>query len=227
MASRSQAGVGEIVRPDVLVCFAVREEAKFFLNSKPRMARSLITGMGQANASAALEKRLTEIAAPKLVLTCGFAGGLNPQFKNDQVLFNADEDRPKLKEALEKAGAASANFYSATRVAITSHDKRHLWHATGLDAVEMESQIIRDICRELHIPSATVRAISDSAMEDLPLDFNTLMTPTQRIDYGKLAWALIRSPMKLAELLSFQQKTQSAAKALSEFLVKFLRTYSA
>src|ERR1043166_2873675 len=95
MASRSQPGVGEIVRPDVLVCFAVREEAKFFLNSKPRMARSLLTGMGQANASAALEKRLTEIPAPKLVLTCGFAGGLNPQFKNDQILFNADEEDRK------------------------------------------------------------------------------------------------------------------------------------
>lgn len=227
MAANPQPGVGEIVRPDVLVCFAVREEAKYFLNSKPRMARSVITGMGQMNSSAAVEKRLGEISTPSLVLTCGFAGGLNPAFKNDQIIFSADEDQPKLREALEKAGATKANFYCATRVAISSQEKLNLWHATGLDAVEMESDVIRDICRDRGIPSATVRSISDSAMEDLPLDFNTLMTPTQNINYRKLAWALVRAPMKVAELLAFQQKTQSAAKALGDYLVKLLRIYPA
>jgi nucleoside phosphorylase len=214
--------VGQIVHPDILVCFAVREEAKFFLNAKPRLTRALITGMGQANASAALEKRLAEIPKPKLVLTCGFAGGLNPSFKNDTILFHLDDEQSKLRESLEKAGATKANFYCATRVAITSQEKRNLWHATGLDAVEMESEALREICRERDILSATVRVISDSAMEDLPMDFNTLMTPAQRINYGKLAWALIRAPVKLAELLAFQQKTQSASKALAEFLRRFL-----
>jgi hypothetical protein len=223
MASTSQPGVGEITRPDVLVCFAVREEGKYFINAKPRMSRVLITGMGYANAASALEKRLGEIEKPRLVLTCGFTGGLNPQFKNDQVLFSADQEHPRLEENLQKAGGIKANFYSATRVAITSDEKRHLWHATGLDAIEMESEVIRDICRERGIPGATVRAISDSALEDLPLDFNTLMTPSQNIHYGKLAWALLRAPMKLAELLAFQQKTQSAAKSLAEFLRRFLK----
>jgi nucleoside phosphorylase len=214
--------VGQIAHPEILVCFAVREEAKFFLNRKPRLSRALITGMGQANATAALEQRLSEIPVPKLVLTCGFAGGLNPVFKNDQILFQTDEDEFKLREALERCGATKANFYCTTRVAITSQEKRNLWHATGLDAVEMESESLREICRDRGIPSATVRAISDSAMEDLPLDFNTLMTPTQRINYAKLGWALVRAPMKLAELLAFQQKTQSASKALADFLRRFL-----
>ena len=74
----------------------------------------------------------------------------------------------------------------------------------------------------LDIPSATVRVISDSAHEDLPLDFNTLMTPAQKIHVGKLSWALVRSPWKLAELLAFQQKTVTSAKALSAYLGKVL-----
>ena len=84
----------------------------------------------------------------------------------------------------------------------------------------MESETIRDLCRERDIPSATIRVISDAADEDLPLDFNTLMSPAQKIHYGKLSWALVRSPWKLAELLAFQQKTIDAAKALADFLNK-------
>ncbi len=226
-ATTTQPSVGEILRPDVLVCFAVREEAKFFLNTKPRLSRSLLTGMGQMNASAALEKRLGEIAKPSLVLSCGFAGGLNPTLRNEQIVFSADENEPLLRETLEKVGAIKVNFYCASRVATTSHEKRSLWHATGLDAVEMESEAIRDICRDRGIPSATLRVISDSAMEDLPLDFNTLMTPTQKIDYKKLSWTLIRSPLKLGELLAFQQKTHNSSKSMGEFLKRFFKNWPA
>ena len=58
--------------------------------------------------------------------------------------------------------------------------------------------------------------------EDLPLDFNTLMSPAQKIHYGKLSWALVRSPWKLAELLAFQQKTIDAAQSLGAFLTKLI-----
>jgi len=200
----------------VLVCFAVREEAKAF--QPPVGVRTLITGMGRDNAEYAFVHALTKIT-PRLVLTCGYAGALNPRFKNNEVIFQADEGSP-LYETLQNAGATPASFFCARRVAITTEEKQRLWRGTGLDAIEMESETLRDICQQRAIPSATIRVVSDSAHEDLPLDFNTLMTPAQKIHYGKLGWALLRSPWKLAELLAFQQKTVDAAKALGEFLQK-------
>ena len=72
--------------------------------------------------------------------------------------------------------------------------KPALWQSTGADAVEMESSVIRNICREQKIPSATIRVISDDASQDLPLDFNAMMTPEDRIHYPKLIWAVLSRP---------------------------------
>lgn len=203
----------------ILVTFAVKEEGKFL--KRPAGVHVLITGMGHGNAETSLLYGLEKVA-PRMVLTCGFAGGLNPVLKNGQIIFHA-EAGSMLESVLQKTEAMPVNFFCARRVAITSEEKQKLWRGTGLDAIEMESETIRDICRERDIPCATIRVISDSAMEDLPLDFNTLMTPAQKIHYGKLSWALVRSPWKLAELLAFQQRSMDAARSLAAYLRKILQ----
>ena len=204
---------------DILVTFAVKEEMKFFPGGNG--IRRYITGMGRDNAENAIAAALEQIH-PKLVLTCGFAGGLNPVLKSNEIVFSAEDGSP-LYDTLKQAGGTPVTFFCARRVAITSEEKQRLWRGMGSDAVEMESESIRDYCRERDIPSATVRVISDTALEDLPLDFNTLLSPAQKIHYGKLTWALVRAPFKLAELLAFQQKTVDAAKSLGEFLTKVLQ----
>jgi adenosylhomocysteine nucleosidase len=205
---------------EILVTFAVKEEMKFFPGGPG--IRRYITGMGRDNADHAIAAAVEQIR-PRLVLTCGFAGGLNPILKSDEIVFSADEGSI-LHDALKQAGATPVSFFCARRVAITAEEKQRLWRGMGSDAVEMESESIREYCRERDIPSATVRVISDTALEDLPLDFNTLMSPAQKIHYGKLTWALVRAPFKLAELLAFQQKTIDAAKSLGAFLTKVIPT---
>jgi len=210
-------------RSETLVCFALPEEAAPFrkVSSACDNPKILVTGIGRRNSERKFRGAI-ENTAPALVLTCGFAGALDPALKPGDVVFDAGVDSG-LSEKLGAAGAIKAKFHCSPRVAVTGVEKTDLRRATGADVVEMESQVIRDICREKKIPSATVRVISDAADEDLPLDFNLLMTPEQNLSFAKLAFALVKSPGKVPQLLALQRNTRFAAQRLAEVLEKLLR----
>lgn len=201
-----------------LVCFAVKEEAEAFLRlaGSGAAAKILLTGIGRRNAEKAIRKAL-ESGLPRCVLSCGFAGGLNPELRAGDVIFSADKSF-LMSSALAAAGARAARFYCADRIASTAEEKQRLWQCTGADAVEMESEVIRAVCQEHHIPSATVRVISDAADEDLPLDFNRFLTVEHRLRRGKLALAVLKSPGKIAAMLTLQQRTRAAAQRLATVL---------
>ena len=199
-----------------LVCFAVPEEARPFRRAQPHGVETLITGMGRANAAAAFSRRLTA-TAPQLVLTCGFAGGLDPRLRRGTVVFDADPD-PGLAESLAAAGAVPARVHCADRVATTARDKQRLRDATGSDAVEMESAVIRELCRQRGIPSATVRVISDEAGEDLPVDFNACLDSRQQLSLLRLLAHLARHPRVIPGLLRLQRHCAFAAGNLARVL---------
>jgi len=224
-----------------LVCFAVREEARFFLERmvcqshpryrlRPREAAGQaahgplyqvwITGMGRRNAVEGIRQAIA-LVEPKRVITSGFAGGLNPKLQFGTIVYDEDFNAG-FGPPLEQAGAVQAAFYCHRRVAITVGEKAALWQSTGADAVEMESSVIRNICREARIPSATIRVISDDARQELPLDFNALMTPEDRIDYPKLIWAVLSRPGRIGKLLEFQHQTVAASRRLGAALAELL-----
>ena len=237
----SDSGFPAKVKNDMstLVCFALKEEAAPFgkITAGKSGISILITGIGRQNA----EKSVREFLAnnsPKLVLTCGFAGGLNPDLKLGEVVFETVNAplAPSLSplggervsvgtgeglfSKLLAAGAKPANFFCADHIATTVAEKKKLRDETGADAVEMESAAIHAVCRERGIPCATVRVISDTANEDLPLNFNPLSKPDKSLDYGKLFWAIAKSPGKAGGLLRLQKNCRFAAERLAEVLAK-------
>jgi adenosylhomocysteine nucleosidase len=222
-----------------LICFALKEEAALFRKiaaDKPGVA-IIVTGVGRKNAEQSVREFLAT-NSPELVLTCGFTGGLNPDLKLGDVVFEtvnaplAPSLSPPggervsggtgegLVSKLAAAGAKPVKFFCADRIATTVAEKKKLRAETGADAVEMESGAIHAVCRERGISCAMVRVISDTAGEDLPLDFNRLFKPDMSLDYGKLAWAIAKSPGKIGALLKLQKQTRFAAEKLAEVLSK-------
>src|SRR5262245_52123754 len=157
-----------------LFCFALKEEAAPFQKLAGRRpdVSILLTGIGRRNAELTVG-RFLRMHSVQRVFTCGFAGGLNHGFKTGDVVFSAAERELELK--LEDVGARPAKFLCVPHIATTTAEKERLRRMTGADAVEMESEAIHAVCREREFPCATVRVISDTADQDLPLDFNQFL----------------------------------------------------
>lgn len=205
---------------EILICFAVKEEAGAFHRlSRGLAVRTLVTGMGGLNAARALKSELDQ-APRRRVISAGFAGGLSPELAAGAVIFSSDS--ADLAQACKQSGALPARFHCAQRVATTAEEKRAVRQQTGADAVEMESGVIERICRERGLAHATVRVILDAAEEDLPLDFNALMNAKQELVPGKLAMALIKRPWKVLALLRLQKRSAAAALALGRVLVRVI-----
>ena len=229
-----------------LVCFALKEEAAPFRKIAAGGLRDshpvsiLLTGIGRQNAEKSIREFLVS-NSPELVLTCGFAGGLNPDLKIGDVVFEipsrisrGNEAQTEIGNKMEPphvgcydkliaAGAKPAKFFCADRIATTIAEKKALREQTGADAVEMESAAIHAVCAERGIPCATVRVISDTANEDLPLDFNRLSKPDKSLDFGKLFLAISKSTGKIGPLMELRRKTKFAAERLAEVLNEIIR----
>jgi nucleoside phosphorylase len=204
-----------------LVCFALPEEAAPFRKlcaNRPGVS-VLVTGIGHKNAERSARNCLQQ-CSPQRVFTCGFAGALNPSLKIGDVIFSTADTT--LHAKLEGLGVVPGKFYCASTVATTAMEKTRLFRTTGADAVDMESEVIQTVCRERGIPCATVRVISDAANEDLPLDFNQLMTAKQTISVPKLILAIAKSPSSIPRLLQLQRNTRAAARSLAEVLVRLV-----
>ncbi len=205
---------------NILVCFAVVEETKGLriqdsgFRIQDLKVRVLVTGMGKGNARLSVEEAIRQ-RKPDLILTCGFAGGLNPEIARGTVVYSAPEDFPNISRL---TGARQATFFCHDRIATTAEEKRKLWERTRADVVEMESGEIQKVCAEQNIPCAIVRVISDSAQENLPLDFNELLRPDMSLNLPRLIGRVLMSPSLIPKLLRLQRHTKEAARNLSEAL---------
>lgn len=204
-----------------LVLFAVPDEARPFRRLGLAQAVVAVSGMGRRHAVQALDSAAAR-HRPSLVLTCGFAGGLNPRWKTGDVLGSADPGFP-LAPHFAEAGIHEAVILCHDRIAPRARDKAALFQKTGADAVEMESGAIRDRCQSLGLPSATLRVISDEAGTDLPVDFNQLVDADQQLRLTRLVAHLLTHPGTLPGLLRLQKNCALASRRLAGALERILR----
>ena len=197
----------------ILVCFAVPEEARPFRQEARSRSevRVLVTGMGEANARKQFLVHLNQ-RRPSVVLTCGFAGGLRDDLKTGALVVDAD---PRLSSLFLAPKFCTGRFATSQQVLSTTDLKRAFFKQTGAAAVEMESQTIREQCRQAGIPSATLRVILDEATEDLPMDFQSVMTPSMQISVWKFAKKLASEPKLVPRLIQFSGRVKAAALTLS------------
>ena len=193
------------------------------------------TGMGPAAAFAATETFLAEVTVDAIVST-GYTGALGIAEPGEVILGTEVHDwtkeRPRLvyrsdvallTMAREAAGPARAAWSQGIVVTVENvvwraAEKQALGKVSGAIAVDMESAAIARAAASRNVPFLLVRAVSDGADDDLPMDFNLWLTPRGRL--RGLAQVLMH-PSIIRSLLRMKRRVEMGSHALGQFFRAF------
>lgn len=200
----------------------------------------LLTAMGTLSAVLAVDTFLRMENKDKSFDVCissGLAGALRETLRPGDIIAprmlvpetayperqeNRLEVNAALRELALKCGAKGTDcLWTADQVLVKSADKRA--HASRAEAVDMESFGVVNEATAWGMRVAVLRAISDSAGEDLPLDFNRTLSDQEQISVPKVLIQLAKRPLAIPALVRFGLQSRRAAESLATFLEKYLR----
>lgn len=137
------------------------------------------------------------------VVSTGFCGALDPELKVGDIVTSENGD----------------GIWSEDRVAVSVEEKRQLRERTGSRVVEMEYAAVAAKAAEWGVSCRAIRVVSDTAQEDLPLDFNRYRDDDGRFQLTRIAVAGLMRPFSaLPELMRLDRQSRIASEKLGEFL---------
>ena len=198
----------------------------------------VLTGIGEKSASI-MDLLLRMTSGNRYFDVCvssGLAGALRPDYRLNDIFVakllksasvHADLGRDWLEtdtQLLELAVAHGARpagtFYTAESVLTTAEQKSLL--ASKADVVEMESFYVVKEGFAWGARSVAIRAISDRADEDLPIDFNRTISSDNRISIPRALGEVAKNPGALRPLIRFGKQSRRAAESLARFLETYV-----
>ncbi|MGH9775477.1 MAG: hypothetical protein ACRD50_11080 [Candidatus Acidiferrales bacterium] len=184
--------------------------------------RVVLTGAGPAAAQKSIARAIESGA--DVCISSGLAGSLRHELRIGEVLAArtvrelktnriAESDPILLTAALQAGAREVSSFCTSDEVVLNADGKQRLGRTS--DAVEMESFAILRAAAERSIPAIAMRAISDLASEDMPIDFNRVFDGEGKLDSARLAMHVARAPHRLPAMIRLGRASRSAAKNLA------------
>jgi len=144
------------------------------------------------------------------IINTGFCGALDPMLRVGDIVTWGDVP--------STARYVSGEIASSDRVVVTAEEKRRLREKTGAIAAEMEAGAVKKIAREWGAPFYCIRAVSDTANEDMPLDFNLYRDRAGRFSLPKIALAAMSRPFtRIPALKRLEANCNVASESLGAF----------
>ncbi len=163
-----------------------------------------VAGVGR-EAAARATRRLILGHRPRLVVSAGFAGGLDHDLVRGSLIHAAQVTLPDRSTQLCLAHAAPANGRDLTlvttdHIAMTPAEKADLRAASGADAVDMETFAVAEVAAAKGLPCGSLRVISDDAGQTLPTEVAMLARPQSAMRrLGAALGAIGRRPRAAAD----------------------------
>ncbi|PYT81437.1 MAG: hypothetical protein DMG40_09800 [Acidobacteria bacterium] len=192
----------------------------------------LLTGIGGLRCEETLEAYDALLGGkPDCLISSGLAGALKNVLKPGDLFVpetvrtlkndaNTQSDIILREGAVLKGAVPINTLITMTRLVSTAEEKCRL--AFFGEAIDMESAVIMAHFADAAVPKVVIRAISDAASEDLPIDFDRCVTPQGAIKPLSLVNAIVRRPGNLPNLVRFGRQSSVAARKLADFLDQFV-----
>jgi adenosylhomocysteine nucleosidase len=188
----------------------------------------LLAGPGRTNAAQATEILILG-HKPGRVLSVGFAGGLCPELKRNDILI-ADRllnkegeelslDVPNGLSAAIGPGVHRGALLTADAVVRLPGEKKLLFQRSGAMAVDMETFAVAEVCRRRNVAFSSIRVINDTADEQLPKDVNYLLTrKTRAAQWGAALGTACHRPGSIKDMYQLRENALVASGRLAKFL---------
>ena len=223
------------------VTFALPDESRDFV-AKLRGARQIRRGSLPVFVGALGEKQIavchTGVGAescreritdflknhqPKYLISSGFAGGLDPVLKVGDLVLAENFTDPTLLAKAHLQNVRVGKLTTQPAVAETVTDKAALASQTGAFAVDMETATISELCALHGVPMLSLRGISDSAADDLPVSFSIWFDEKkQKPRVGALLWELATHPKNISPFAKFVRGIPPTRKRMTTALCELL-----
>ncbi|MGB7729682.1 MAG: hypothetical protein WBL50_16750 [Candidatus Acidiferrum sp.] len=205
---------------------------------------ALVTGVGTQSAARAMGlmmRMADENCYFDICISSGLAGALQDGLSPGDIIApqlliaemaHADlgSDRLKVdddlrKKALESGAVGADCLLTTDQVLLKASHKKAC--SSRAQSVDMESFDIVKEANAWGARSVVVRAISDSADEDLPINFNLTLSDERQISMIKVLRELVKHPRAFPALLRFGKQSRRAAQRLAEFLDGYVQRVAA
>lgn len=199
-----------------------------FCQSASLTVLAVETGVGSDRTRQALHWLLSEPRwgetsyRPRMVISAGFAGALEEGLGVGGVILATEvADGSGQRWPATWPGQLPSSFpvhqgclLTAPQLVGTREEKRALRQRYGALAVDMESAMVAQLCRQQQVPFACLRSISDDAHTSLSPRLASLLSGG-RVSPWKLAANVMRSPGLLWELRRLARHTRQAGEQLA------------
>jgi adenosylhomocysteine nucleosidase len=211
----------------VLVLTAIPEErdaVERALSEAGLSVRVIATGDGGLRAARVARQAIAAVR-PSAVIGAGVAGGLSEDLVAGEIVVSArvldaaDEAPPPdpelIRRALALPGIRAATLLSVVRPALSRAQKTALAVRAGdPSSVDMESSAWARACADAGVPYVILRAISDTADEDLPGYLALCMDTEGGIRRSAVAWNAVRHPASIPSLLRMRRRVADCGRSL-------------
>lgn len=154
-----------------------------------------------------------DIIAPKFLI----AETLHSDLQSDRLRVDPD----LRKQALDEGAIAADCLFTTDQVLVKASQKKTC--SSRAQSVDMESFDIVKEAAAWGARGVVIRAISDSAAEDLPINFNRTISKDRQVSISKVFFELMKNPLALPALLRFGRQSREAAEKLASFLDGYIQ----